>query len=246
MEKMGTGRFHCITGFIISIGMISTSFWLYALGFFLQVPDYLCTFDDGKFDSCTQQQICEEDSIIVNWEIDWTSERSFNNWVEKFDLTCAPDWKIALPGVMFFVGLTLTTVWLPPLSDIYGRKSLFIVAMGTGLLFHFGMYITSHWSVIITMTFLLGLITSLRIQVGYNYLIEFFPKSRQVFAGTCWCIMDALVFMITTLYFWKVDRDWSNYFFFVFGANIIGLIGTFFLPESPLILHNLGKEDEAI
>ena len=76
-------------------------------------------------------------------------------------------------------------------------------------------------------------------------MIEFFPKSRQVLAGTCWSILDGLVYMVTTLYFWKVDNDWSKYFYFVFGANIISLVGTFFLPESPRMLHELGREDEA-
>ena len=118
--------------------------------------------------------------------------------------------------------------------------------MGIGLLLHLGMFVTSHWSLIIAITFSLGLITPLRLQVGYNYILEFFPKSSQVAAGTSYCIMDGCVLMIATLYFWKVDRDWSNYFYFVFGANIISLIGAYFLPESPRILYNHGKEKEAI
>ena len=98
----------------------------------------------------------------------------------------------------------------------------------------------------IAMTFCIGLASALRIQVGFNYLIELFPEKHRVLAGTIYCVLDGMVYMITTLYFWKIDRDWSNYFFFAFGANIISLVGTAFLPESPRMLVNIGKETEAI
>ena len=65
-------------------------------------------------------------------------------------------------------------------------------------------------------------------------------------AGTFYCVLDGMVYMFITLYFWKIDRDWSNFFLIVFGANIISMIGTTFLPESPRMLVNLGKESEAI
>ena len=151
-----------------------------------------------------------------------------------------------MPGVMYFVGFTFTLTWLPPFSDIYGRKKFFMIAISLSLLFHIGMYVTNQWSMMIAMTFCIGLASSLRLQVGFNYLIELFPKSHQVLAGTIYCVFDGIVYMITTLYFWKIDRDWSNYYLFVFGANIICLIGTSFLPESPRMLVNLGKESEAI
>ena len=151
-----------------------------------------------------------------------------------------------MPGVMYFVGLTFTSTWLPPFSDIYGRKKFFLAGMSLCLLFHTGMYFTNHWSVVIAMTFCIGLASSLRIQVGFNYLIELFPEKHRVLAGTIYSCLDGTVYMITTLYFWKIDREWSKYFLLVFGANIISLIGSSFLPESPRMLVDLGKEDEAI
>jgi len=37
---------------------------------------------------------------------------------------CAPKNKIGLLGSTYFVGLVLGSIFLPRLSDIYGRKSL--------------------------------------------------------------------------------------------------------------------------
>lgn len=77
--------------------------------------------------------------------------------------------------MFYFVGWTLTTLWLPPLSDIYGRKIFFLTAMASGMVFHLGIYFAQNWAVIIAMSFCIGLVSSLRIQVGFNYMIEFFP-----------------------------------------------------------------------
>lgn len=73
-----------------------------------------------------------------------------------------------------------------------------------------------------------------------------FPKRSQIIAGTGWCVLDGACYMVTTLFFWKVNRDWSTYFLIVFAVNVFSLVGTCFLPESPYILHRLRKDGEAM
>ena len=148
---------------------------MYALGFFLQSPDYICTDVDGSTRACKAEEICIAESDLT-WQVNWDSERSFENWRVKFDLTCAESWVIALPGMLYFIGLASTTLWLPSFSDMYGRRLYFLIAMLTGLAFNFGMFITQNWIVLSSMAFLLGFVTSLRLQVGFNYLIEFVPR----------------------------------------------------------------------
>ena len=190
--------------------------------------------------------ICDPDPTILEWDVDWNSDKSLKNWYLKFDLICAADWKKVMPGAMYFIGLSFTTTWLPPFSDMYGRKSFFLVTMFSCLLFHLGIYFTTHWSVVIVMALCIGLVASLRVQVGFNYLIELFPKNMQVLAGSVYCVLDGIVYIITVVYFWKISNDWSNYFLFVFVANLISLIGTLFLPESPRMLADLGKKEEIV
>ena len=67
-------------------------------------------------------------------------------------------------------------------------------------------------------------------------MIEFIPKSSQVMAGTCYSIADSMVFIITTMYFWKISKDWAPYFCIVFVFNFIAIIGSLYLPESPRML----------
>ena len=129
--------------FIVTVlGLISVSFWVFALGFFLQIPGYTCTDPDGQTATCTEQQICAEDSVITDWQIDWESERTFNNWRVKFDLTCASDIIIALPGMCYFIGWTLSTFWLPSLSDIFGRRMFVLGSIAAGMALHLGIFFT--------------------------------------------------------------------------------------------------------
>ena len=59
-------------------------------------------------------------------------------------------------------------------------------------------------------------------------------------------IMMAVVYKITTVYFWKISKDWAPYFCIVLVLNSIGIIGSLWLPESPRMLLQLGRESEAI
>ena len=59
-------------------------------------------------------------------------------------------------------------------------------------------------------------------------------------------MLDAASYMITVVYFWKISINWFYYFFFTIGANLIGLIGVYFIPESPRMLLNVGRNEEAM
>ena len=56
--------------------------------------------------------------------------------------------------------------------------------------------------------FCFGMTTSIRINVGYVYLMELVPENKQTLIGTCWNIGEAMVYMIGTIYFWKISKDW--------------------------------------
>ena len=85
--------------------------------------------------------------------------------------------------------------------------------------------------------FVIGLVTSLRINVGYVYLIEFMPKRGQAGFGTAWCAVDASVMLWVTLYFINsAERDWRQICLVGYAFQFIGLIGAFWLPESPKFL----------
>ena len=56
--------------------------------------------------------------------------------------------------------------------------------------------------------FVFGMASSLRGNIGYIYLMELMPKSKQTLVGTCYAVGEAMVYFIGTIYFWKISKDW--------------------------------------
>ena len=48
-------------------------------------------------------------------------EDSFDNWVSKLDLACAPPNKIGFIMSAYFLGWIVTLTFLPRMSDMIGR-----------------------------------------------------------------------------------------------------------------------------
>merc|ERR1711933_664870 len=54
-----------------------------------------------------------------------------------------------------------------------------------------------------------------------------------------------MVYFIATIYFWKVSKDWYNVVFIGYIMTAIGFLGSLLLPESPRLLVELKRIDEA-
>ena len=174
----GFSRFQCFVQASMSVGMSSIGLILYTFGFNTQEPDYLCTYStdsDAAWTECGREDFCGDDSTVVSWEIDWASDRSLNNWYGKLDLYCAPKWKTAAIMSIFFAGWTLTLPFLPRLADVRGRRPIWRVAVAVQFLMMLVVLWTRRVEVMLVAMFILGGLSSIRICVGYNYLIEFMP-----------------------------------------------------------------------
>ena len=249
LKKLGCGWFQILLPVIFSFGISAAAPFNYGIGFYLQVPDYTCVDAYGTTYSCSQEEICDgiDQGDSLTTLVDWDSDRTINNWIIKFDLLCEPSWKTSLPGFNFFLGWALTSFWLPKYSDLYGRKKIYLIGHVLDLCIYTTILFTSNFTIIIVCGLLLGMLSSIRISVGYNYLIEFFPTNRQTFIGSVWIVIDALMYTMMVIYFWKIGREWST----ILGslcitANILNIVATLIIPESPRFLYNAGRGAEAM
>ena len=71
-----------------------------------------------------------------------------------------------------------------------------------------GVFITEHLLVMIALWFILGVFCSIRVMVGYVYLIELLPKNSQTLGTTVWCIQECLIILCGVIYFWKISDHW--------------------------------------
>lgn len=58
--------------------------------------------------------------------VDLDDAHSLQNWVDQYDLTCIEHAKIGLLGTMIFLGWMTSSMFVPRMSDIFGRKKFFL------------------------------------------------------------------------------------------------------------------------
>lgn len=229
--------------------MSAQSWFIFELGFFTQAPDaYICTYTGGIIppeDICTKENICNGDPRIASWEADPDSDRTLYNWQQKLDLTCVDDWKVTMIGTSLFIGWCTTLLWLPGFADRYGRKRFFWVGMLIQLCLYTCLLLTHSLIVMIILFLCFGALSTVRIQVGYVYLMELMPRKMQAHVTSTWSVQEALIYVICTVYFWQISKHWIYYCLCGYVWNVMSVVFLFWVPESPRYLASAGKMKEA-
>ena len=89
---------------------------------------------------------------------------------------CEDSWKIGLLGSAMFIGWASTLLWLPSFGDKFGRRKPVALATFLNLILYSVLMITQSIDVMLLSLFLQGALTSIRINIGYLYLVEMMPK----------------------------------------------------------------------
>ena len=159
---------------------------------------------------------------------------------------CAPRWQVGLISSAYFIGYSITLLWLPLLADKYGRRKIFISGTIIDLFFYTGIMWTTNLHVMITLSFFEGLAASCTQTVGYVYMMELLPLRRQSLFTSIYSGYDTcLTYLIATIYFRFISNHWFYLAAFGYFLQIISVSLVWFLPESPKILVELNRLDEA-
>jgi MFS family permease len=209
----GFSYFQLFAYYSITLGLNSVGFWLYSISFLYQEPTYKCwfspTFTGNPTDYCTAERICANDPLISAWDYDFTDPNTLDNWHQKLNLMCEPKSKIAMLGSAFFFGWASTLLWLPRVGDIYGRRLPFAINSLVCVALYSAVMVTKNLNVMIFLIFLFGTVSSIRIQVGFNYLLELVPKPNQTMVATLWNCTEGLIYLVVVIYFYYVSKDWQ-------------------------------------
>ena len=99
------------------------------------------------------------------------------------------------------------------------------------------MYMTTGVNGAIGIILGIGFYTSLRLGVGYIYMLEMLPTRAQTRFATAWCVFEASIMLWITLYFINsAARDWVTISMVGYVMQVVALVGVFFIPESPKFL----------
>lgn len=152
------------------------------------MPKYMCTrTPDGFIDNkdvfeCIPFAKADSklppfcnDTTILEHRINYTNPLSLHNWIVdlKPDLTCIEQGftsPIGLLGSMQFVGWALSAFITPRLSDIYGRKLIFLGSMLLQLAALIGIYISRSVKLTTALIFFFGMGGVGRSSISYLYM----------------------------------------------------------------------------
>lgn len=92
------------------------------------------------------------------------------NWISDLDLRCVDRWKIGLFGTAFFMGNVIGSSVLSSYGDTIGRIPLIRISQSITLAaYTYIVYFTRDITTICSLLFLIGLLSSWRLSLGYIY-----------------------------------------------------------------------------
>lgn len=131
------------------------------------------------------------------------------------------------------------------MGDKYGRKKLFWFGMALNWVLYSLLLICKNFWFMNAIWFGFGMSNSIRINIGYVFLVEMMPKKAQTSVTSLWNTQEALIYVFATFYFWKISQHWFWYCFIGYIWQILSVLLLYFIPESPRYLVSIGKLSEA-
>jgi MFS family permease len=98
----------------------------------------------------------------------------------------------------------------------------------------------SYWLTTLCL-FVLGLLSSIRMNIGYTYICELIPAKHKTFYTLIWFSGGAIQGLVFVIYFVEITKHWWYLAMIGTWLNFISLFGIFNLPESPLWLVKRGE-----
>ena len=119
------------------------------------------------------------------------------------------------------------------------------MGVGVNLIAYTFIMINTYFWVQCGLLFIVGLNSRTTYVIGFGYLQEFVDKKHKNIYATLWNLSEGLIFVYATVYYWKIDRHWFYILSLGYFLNVLSVVGSFFLPESPVFLINHGRLKEA-
>ena len=217
--------------------------FLYSFPFLGVEPKYKCLIN-GVWTPCGSQQFCPPNMNVPN-VIDWDDGETINNLIVQFNLQCNGALAVGFFGSFFLAGIVIGSVTITRIGDTYGRRQGFLVGLILQSVITFLMLFISSAYVAYFFCLLIGIGCTGKQYVGWNLLLEYQPKNKQVLIGCLEFIFEALIFIFITVYFGWIAKEWR---YMQLPIVMFGVIGSAFLvwtPESPRFLVGIRNYDKA-
>lgn len=135
---------------------------------------------------------------------------------------------------MYFIGVVTTLTFVPPLSDMYGRKVIFLATLFVQIVAQIGFIFSTSLTEAYVYEFLLGTCFAGRTIIGLNYVLEYNLIQYTETIVTTFVFFFSIDIILLTAWYQFVDRGWLQVQVILLVAALITF--AYFLvlvPESP-------------
>ena len=129
--------------------------------------------------------------------------------------------------------------FIPRLADKYGRKKVYAAGVTCQLILYTAIFFTSSLNLMMLIVLLFGMTLPTTLNVGFIYLLEFFPTKRHTRIGVLYAVTDALIYPLGTIYFWLISSYWVPFSAIGYFLCLFTTVAVWWLPESPRVLIDL-------
>ena len=126
----------------------------------------------------------------------------------RYDTLCKERSRFGFFALYFFFGIVSTIILVPKLSDLYGRRWLFIVTMAVSTVAQFVLLVSDDLLVAQIMMFFLGTTFGGKMIVALSYLIEFMTSYFIETIVFIVLIVEPIITILITFWYQFIDRGW--------------------------------------
>lgn len=217
-----------------------------SLSFLEKVPEeYQCIYEGSSEPvSCKPADFCD-DPTVLSYSPNMDLSDSYDNWVTKYDLTCASKTKIGMIGSVGFISWIVTLLFLPRLSDVNGRAKFITYGYTVQTVFYGLLLWAPTYTWLIMCLAALGMLWTIRAQIYFTYIFENLSRRNFNLACLCMSLLEGFSGLLIVFYFTKITKYWGYLFVAGFVMQLIGMGMSWFIKESPIYLAKSGQISQA-
>ncbi|XP_047034700.1 organic cation transporter protein-like [Helicoverpa zea] len=232
------GKWQCLVIATVSLVKLSSGWVQMAILFLTPNLTFRCVDMNSTIE--VENSTCYKECL----QYEYDTSPFENTIVSEWDLICERRWLASFNQMMLQVGILIGSIIFGFLSDRYGRKHTFLVAISTLIIFGLAQPFSPNYLVFTILRFLVGMATSGTMVVSFVIVMESVgPRYREVTG--CLFQIPFIIGHMTVPLFAYYFRSWNSYLL-ALGIPPLIYLGYFFvLSESPRWLVSVGRVKEA-